>query len=133
MPLICKKGCCSGMPISWATCVFLCKLKQKSNSLGCFCLTNLANAMVARTSDKASCAASCVMPFAAHKCSSLKLTLPSSLSGQLMPSGRKAYVVRSMSKISQRPQLFCHSRAYGSIKLRHNIKRVISSSNRIVL
>lgn len=75
-------------------------------------------------SDSASCAASWASPLALVRCSSLKDGRPSSCFGHSMPSGRSAQVVRTTSSRSQRPQSFCHSRAYGSMRLRQNMKRV---------
>ena len=46
------------------TASFLRSLRQKSHSLGCRALTSRASAIVARTSDSASCAASCARPLA---------------------------------------------------------------------
>ncbi len=51
---------------------------------------SFASAIVAYTSERASCAASCVIPLAAVSSSRRKLGLPSSRSGQLMPCGRRA-------------------------------------------
>ena len=107
--------------------------RQKSHSRGWRVLISRASAIVARTSDSASCAASCAMPLARVRCSSLNDGRPSSCSGHSMPSGRSAQAARTTSSRSQRPHSFCHSRAYGSIRLRQNRKRVTSSSKRIVL
>ena len=47
--------------------------------------------------------------------------------------GRRAQVARTTSSRSQRPHSFCHSRAYGSIRLRQKRWRVTSSSKRMEL
>ena len=137
MPLTCRKGraSCSvvGRRSSCATRSFLCSDRQKSNSLGWRWRSSRASAMVARTSDSASCADSCARPLAALSFSSRKVVWPSSPTGHSMPSGRNACAVRTTSSRSQRPQPFCHSRAYGSRRLRHSMKRVTSSSKRIEL
>ena len=94
MPETCKKGCACcwvvGRPSSWATRSFLCSARAKSKSFGLAWRSRRASAMVARTSDKASWALVCSKPLAALRCSSLKLGLPSSWRGQLMPCGRRA-------------------------------------------
>jgi len=94
MPETCRNGravmAVAGRRNSVATRSFLCKPSAKSNSLGLRSRMSRASAMVARTSDSASCAASCASPLALDRCSSLKLGLPSSFWGQTMPSGRSA-------------------------------------------
>ena len=94
MPETCRNGravcAVAGRRSSAATRSFLCRLKAKSNSRGLCWRSSRARAMVARTSDSASCAASCCRPLAWVRCSSLKLCVPSSLVGQTMPSGRSA-------------------------------------------
>ena len=64
-------------------------------------LTSRASAIVARTSDSASCAASCARPLAAVRCSSLNDGRPSSCVGQTMPSGRSAW--RAAQHVEQIP------------------------------
>ncbi len=114
-PLTCRKGRASrsvvGRPSSCATRSFLRSARQKSNSRGLVVRTRRASAMVARTSDSASCALSCARPLAADRRSSLKEVVPSSAWGHATPSGRSAWAQRTTSSRSQRPQPSRHSRA----------------------
>ncbi len=118
IPEICSTGRGLSRSISRNTASLRRRLRQKSHRRGWRVLIKRARAIVARTSERASWAASCSSPFAAVRCSSLKDGRPSSCLGHSMPSGRRAKVVRTTSSRSQRPQSFCHSRAYGSIRLR---------------
>ena len=115
MPEMCRKGFQFARgwssPASASTALFWRSFRQKSHRRGWACLSKRARAMVARTSDRASWAASWLRPLAWVRCSSLKEGRPSSCLGHWMPSGRKAQVVRTTSSRSQRPQPFCHSRA----------------------
>ena len=94
MPEMCRNGLALakvvGRPSSAMTRSFLCRPKQKSNSLGCAVLISRASAMVACTSLKASWADACSRSLAALRSVNLKLGLPSGLFGHSMPSGRKA-------------------------------------------
>ena len=73
-----RAGPATAPPISSSTASLRRSFRQKSHSRGWRCLISRASAMVARTSDSASCAPSCTRPLARVRCSSLNEARPSS-------------------------------------------------------